>query len=319
MLKTAGSQPTGGAKFPTIHSAQTGLARCRRTEARTGGVHFTPTGASWINQVELATEFGTNDEEMIGLSWAQRRLLLTTARTKKSADFIAHLEGARPPLRPQAGAARDARRARPRQRPDPYQQGDAGRLGRPQPLTHGRMAAEMPPNSMTSSPSGATSRRIISRTFTNADHLDHAIHRVTACALRRLREGVHGCLLAVVGALPAQRLLGADDLRSPRCACAWLRPCGGDRLRDGDHRASPRSYEREDFVFETLHYLALLKQKINALDQAAPLAGWQLPEVSGEVLSCLHGRVTGGEVGSAQLGLLFAYFTTGYQRTNVRY
>src|SRR5439155_24940933 len=39
-----------------------------------------------------------------------------------------------------------------------------------------------------------------------------------------------------------------------------------------------RSYEREDFVFEPLHYLALIEQKINALDQAAPLAGWQLPE-----------------------------------------
>jgi transposase len=40
----------------------------------------------------------------------------------------------------------------------------------------------------------------------------------------------------------------------------------------------PRSYEREDFVFEPPHYLALIEQKINALDQAAPLAGWQLPE-----------------------------------------
>src|SRR5262249_32951503 len=40
----------------------------------------------------------------------------------------------------------------------------------------------------------------------------------------------------------------------------------------------PRSYEREDFVFEPLHYLALIEQKINALDQAAPLDGWRLPE-----------------------------------------
>ena len=40
----------------------------------------------------------------------------------------------------------------------------------------------------------------------------------------------------------------------------------------------PRSYEREDFVFGPLHYLALIEQKINALDQAAPLAGWRLPE-----------------------------------------
>jgi transposase len=39
-----------------------------------------------------------------------------------------------------------------------------------------------------------------------------------------------------------------------------------------------RSYEREDFVFDPLHYLALLERKIGALDQAAPLAGWNLPE-----------------------------------------
>ena len=31
-------------------------------------------------------------------------------------------------------------------------------------------------------------------------------------------------------------------------------------------------------MFEPLHYLALLEQKIGALDQAAPLAGWKLPE-----------------------------------------
>ena len=40
----------------------------------------------------------------------------------------------------------------------------------------------------------------------------------------------------------------------------------------------PRSYAREDFVFDPLHYLALLEQKIGALDQAAPLVGWDLPE-----------------------------------------
>ena len=40
----------------------------------------------------------------------------------------------------------------------------------------------------------------------------------------------------------------------------------------------PRSYEREDFVFNPLHDLALIEQKTNALDQAAPLADWALPE-----------------------------------------
>ena len=44
----------------------------------------------------------------------------------------------------------------------------------------------------------------------------------------------------------------------------------------------PRSYEQEDFVFDPLHYLSLLEQKTNALDQAAPLAGWLLPPVFGD-------------------------------------
>ena len=40
----------------------------------------------------------------------------------------------------------------------------------------------------------------------------------------------------------------------------------------------PRSYERDDFVFDPIHYLPLLEQKTAALDQAAPLQGWELPE-----------------------------------------
>ena len=40
----------------------------------------------------------------------------------------------------------------------------------------------------------------------------------------------------------------------------------------------PRSYEQEDFVFDPIHYLPLLERKIGALDQAAPLAGWDLPD-----------------------------------------
>ena len=38
----------------------------------------------------------------------------------------------------------------------------------------------------------------------------------------------------------------------------------------------PRSYDREDMVFDPIHYLPLLEHKIGALDQAAPLAGWEL-------------------------------------------
>ena len=40
----------------------------------------------------------------------------------------------------------------------------------------------------------------------------------------------------------------------------------------------PRSYERDDFVFDPIHYLPRLERKTAALDQAAPLQGWDLPE-----------------------------------------
>ena len=40
----------------------------------------------------------------------------------------------------------------------------------------------------------------------------------------------------------------------------------------------PRCYAREDVVFDPIHYLPLIERKINALDQAAPLAEWDLPE-----------------------------------------
>ena len=53
----------------------------------------------------------------------------------------------------------------------------------------------------------------------------------------------------------------------------------------------PRSYEREAVVFDPLHYLALLEQKTRALDQAAPLAGWQLPECFARLRRLLEARL----------------------------
>jgi transposase len=52
-----------------------------------------------------------------------------------------------------------------------------------------------------------------------------------------------------------------------------------------------RSYEREDFVFDPLHYLALLERKIGALDQAAPLAGWELPDEFATLRRLLEARM----------------------------
>ena len=52
-----------------------------------------------------------------------------------------------------------------------------------------------------------------------------------------------------------------------------------------------RSYEREAVVFDPVHYLALLEQKTRALDQAAPLAGWQLPECFRQLRRLLEARL----------------------------
>jgi transposase len=62
--------------------------------------------------------------------------------------------------------------------------------------------------------------------------------------------------------------------------------CGADIIA-----RHPRSYEREDFVFDPLHYLALLERKIGALDQAAPLAGWELPEEFATLRRLLEARM----------------------------
>ena len=53
----------------------------------------------------------------------------------------------------------------------------------------------------------------------------------------------------------------------------------------------PRFYECEDFIFDPLHYLALLERKIGALDQAAPLVGWTLPEEFATLRRLLEGRL----------------------------
>jgi len=52
-----------------------------------------------------------------------------------------------------------------------------------------------------------------------------------------------------------------------------------------------RSYEREDMIFDPLHYLALLEEKTRALDQAAPMAGWELPECFAHLRRLLEARL----------------------------
>ena len=49
--------------------------------------------------------------------------------------------------------------------------------------------------------------------------------------------------------------------------------CGGEIIA-----RHLRSYDREDMVFNPIHYLPLIEKKIGAFEQAAPLVGWELPK-----------------------------------------
>jgi len=52
-----------------------------------------------------------------------------------------------------------------------------------------------------------------------------------------------------------------------------------------------RSYEKADMVFDPMHYLPLLEQKVGALDQAAPLEGWDLPDAFATLHRLLEARM----------------------------
>src|SRR5215831_16335738 len=65
--------------------------------------------------------------------------------------------------------------------------------------------------------------------------------------------------------------------------------CRGERVA-----IHPRSYRREDCLYNPLHYLPLLERKANALDQAAPLAEWHLPESFEQLRRLLEARLGKG-------------------------
>jgi len=62
--------------------------------------------------------------------------------------------------------------------------------------------------------------------------------------------------------------------------------CGADVIA-----SHSRSYEKADMVFDPMHYLPLLEQKVGALDQAAPLKGWNLPDEFASMHRLLEARM----------------------------
>ena len=62
--------------------------------------------------------------------------------------------------------------------------------------------------------------------------------------------------------------------------------CGSDVIAK-----HPRSYQRDDFVYDPIHYLPLLERKPGALNQATPLQGWDLPEDMNTLRRLLESRM----------------------------
>ena len=63
-------------------------------------------------------------------------------------------------------------------------------------------------------------------------------------------------------------------------------------------RKTARVHRRDKLIFHPLHYLALLERKTGALEQAAPLEGWQLPEEFVHLRRLLQTRM--GKAGSRE-------------------
>ena len=81
----------------------------------------------------------------------------------------------------------------------------------------------------------------------------------------------------------------------------------------------PRSYERDDFVYDPIHYLPVLEQKTGALDQAAPLQGWALPGESGTLRRLLESRMgRRGKREFVQVFRLMEHFSQQEVHTAVR-
>ena len=85
-----------------------------------------------------------------------------------------------------------------------------------------------------------------------------------------------------------------------------------------------RSYDVEDFVFNPLHYLDLIERKVGALDQAAPLQGWDLGEDFDRLRRLLEARLSqknrraAGKREFVQVLQLFKVFPDAVVRDAVR-
>ena len=95
------------------------------------------------------------------------------------------------------------------------------------------------------------------------DACDKQAGRVSSLSLVRYRTNDYSVPVAY----------GPRDVIVRGCVDRVVISCGSEVIA-----RHPRSCERDDFVYDAIHYLPLLERKTGALEQAAPLQGWDLPE-----------------------------------------
>ena len=108
------------------------------------------------------------------------------------------------------------------------------------------------------------------------DACDQQASRVSSLSLVRYRTNDYSAPVA----------FGHRDVLVKGYVAEVVISCGAEVIA-----RHPRSYERDDFVFDPIHYLPLLERKTAALDQAAPLQGWDLPEEYGTLRRLLEARM----------------------------
>ena len=108
------------------------------------------------------------------------------------------------------------------------------------------------------------------------DACDKPASRVSSLSLVRCRTNAYSAPVAY----------GHRDVMVRGYVAEVVISCGAEVIA-----RHPRSYQRDDFVYDPIHYLPLLEQKTAALDQAAPRQGWDLPEEFATLRRLLESRM----------------------------
>ena len=110
---------------------------------------------------------------------------------------------------------------------------------------------------------------------------DHVSTRATSISMVRYKSNDYSVPVAYAHPLPER-----SDVHVRGFVHEVIIGCGNEVI--ARHK---RSYASADMIFDPPHFLPLIEQKMGALDQAAPLQGWDLPAVFAILHRLLEARM----------------------------